>query len=362
MTAYGSLISDLETAISSGSAELCSETLWQVTDLFITGAGQYSPEHVALFDDVIGRLAAEIEVKARAKLASRLAAVDHAPPRIMKTLAFDDVVEVAAPVLAHFDQLGEDDLIANAKTKSQQHLLAISKRRALNESVTDVLVSRGNEQVVHTVTKNAGARFSDAGFGVLVKRSESDDVLAEHVGARRDIPRHHFLKLIAKASDAVRTKLAAAHPEAGQDIAHVLADVVGKIRAEAVSVSTQYDAAKQAIAERMQSGPLTEAEIYHSAKAHRFEETAVALSLICGVPIEVVETAMLEDRPDMILILARTAGLSWSTVKAILLLRTSDRGLSALDLENALKSFERLQPDTARRVVQFYRTRKQAAV
>jgi hypothetical protein len=74
----------------------------------------------------------------------------------------------------------------------------------------------------------------------------------------------------------------------------------------------------------------------------------------------VVETALLEDRPDMILILAKTAGLSWSTAKAILLLRTSDRGISALDLEHALKSFERLRPETARRVVQFYRTRKQA--
>jgi len=182
------------------------------------------------------------------------------------------------------------------------------------------------------------------------------------VGTRGDIPRHHFLKLIAKASDSVRTKLAAAHPEAEHDVQQVLADVVGKIRAEAVSVSTQYDAAKQAMAARIQSGPLTEAEVYHCAKANKFEETAVALALMSGIPIEVVETAMLEDRPDMILILAKTAGLSWSTVKAILLLRTSDRGISALDLENALKSFERLRPETARRVVQFYRTRKQTAI
>ena len=362
MTAYGSLISDLETAISSGNPERCAQALWQVTDLFITGAGQYSLEHAALFDDVIVRLAAEIEVKARAKLANRLAAVAYAPPKVMKALAFDDVAEVAGPVLTHFDQLANHDLVENAKTKSQDHLLAISRRQALDETITDVLVDRGDEHVVRSVSKNAGARFSDAGFGVLVKRSESDDILAEHVGTRNDIPRHHFLKLVAKASDAVRTKLAAAHPQAAHDVEHVLADVVGKIRAEAVSVSIQYDAAKQAIAARMQSGPLTEAEVYHSAKAHRFEETAVALSLICGVPIEVVEAALLEDRPDMILILAKTAGLSWSTAKAVLLLRTSDRGISALDLENALKSFERLRPETARRVVQFYRTRKQATI
>jgi hypothetical protein len=79
-----------------------------------------------------------------------------------------------------------------------------------------------------------------------------------------------------------------------------------------------------------------------------------------GVPIEVVETAMLEERPDMVLILGRTAGLSWSTVKAVLLLRPS-RGISAHDLEQALNAYERLTPDTACRVVDFYRARASAA-
>lgn len=117
MTAHGSLINDLETAIPSGSPEPCSQAPWQMTDLFITSAGQYLPEHVALFDDVIVQLAAEIEIKARTKLANRLAALAHAPPQVMKALAFDDLVEVAAPVLTHSHQLGDHDLIETAKTQ-----------------------------------------------------------------------------------------------------------------------------------------------------------------------------------------------------------------------------------------------------
>ena len=271
-------------------------------------------------------------------------------------------MEVAAPVLTHSHQLGDHDLIETAKAKSQLHLLAISRRQALNEVVTDVLVDRGDEQVVRAVSKNAGARFSDAGFGVLLKRSESDDILAAHVGTRGDIPRHHFLKLIAKASHAARAKLAAAHPEAAQDVQQVLADVVGKIRAEAVSVSTQYDAAaKQAVAARIRSGPLTRAEVYHSAKANKFEETAVALALISGVPIEMVETAMLEDRPDMIFILAKTAGLSWSTSRRLCCCGPRI-GASPRSIWRMLSRASRQRRETARRVVRFYRTRTQAAV
>ena len=41
----------------------------------------------------------------------------------------------------------------------------------------------------------------------------------------------------------------------------------------------------------------------------------------------------------------------------MLLLRAADRGMSAEDLEQALTSFDKLQPETAKRVLSFFRTR-----
>ena len=92
-------------------------------------------------------------------------------------------------------------------------------------------------------------------------------------------------------------------------------------------------------------------------RARKFEETAIALSLLCDTPIDVVERALLEPAAEIVLILANVAGLSSTKNKAILLLRAADRGMSAQDLEHALSSFNRLQPDTARRVLGFFRTR-----
>ena len=63
----------------------------------------------------------------------------------------------------------------------------------------------------------------------------------------------------------------------------------------------------------------------------------------------------------MTLILTKLAGFSSTTVKAILLLKTADRGMSAQDLDQALMSYGRLQTDTARRVLGFYRTRAKNA-
>ena len=75
------------------------------------------------------------------------------------------------------------------------HLHAIALRRTISEVISDILIERGDSKVVHTVAKNAGARISDGSFRELVARSVDDAELALDVGKRRDIPRHHFLKL-----------------------------------------------------------------------------------------------------------------------------------------------------------------------
>src|SRR4029077_17966144 len=93
------------------------------------------------------------------------------------------------------------------------HLMAISKRKVLSNAVTDVLVLRGDDDVVHSTVNNPGAEFSERGFTRLVHRAEGDDELATCLGLRPAIPRHLYLKLLAKASDTVRQRLAAPPPQ-----------------------------------------------------------------------------------------------------------------------------------------------------
>ena len=110
-----------------------------------------------------------------------------------------------------------------------------------------------------------------------------------------------------------------------------------------------------------QAGRLGEAEIYAYADARKFEETAVALSLLTGAPIDLVERAMLDDNPDMVVILAKIAGFSWSTAQCILL-RAANRSLSVQDLDRALSGFSRLKQATARSIIAFYDARRQGAM
>jgi uncharacterized protein (DUF2336 family) len=351
------LLDELEGALASGDINRRIDILTRITDLFINGAERYSEDQVGVFDDIMARLVNTIEAKVRAKLAHRLAPIANAPSNVIHMLAFDDDIEVASPVLSHSARLDDRDLVAAGNNKSQQHLFAITQRPSLSETVTDVLVERGDRNVVHSVVRNIGARFSDSGFGILVNRSTGDDALATEVGLRSDIPRQHFLVLLNRASHAVRERLAAENPQAGSAIQGVVAEVEGGIRTETRNASPDFAAAQAAVERQNRIRRIGESEIYQYARDRKFEETAIALSIMCDTPIDVVERALLDPGAEIILILAKVAGLSTTTTKAVLLLRAADRGMSAKDLEHALSSFNRLQADTARRVLSFFRTR-----
>jgi uncharacterized protein (DUF2336 family) len=359
VTAQTSLIEELNDAVANGGPERRVELLNRITDLFLFGSTDYSDEQITLFDDILTRLIATIEVSVRAALAARLSRVPRAPPAVSRALAFDDAISVAAPVLECSQRLDNAALVENAQTKSQAHLHAISRRQHLDEIVTDVLVERGDRPVVLSTAQNPGAKFSDFGYTTLVRRSEGDDDLANCVGSRPDIPRHHLLKLLAQASDSVRRKLEAADPLSSKAIRNAVFDAASTIRNKTAAISRDYLAARMHIASLRSANQLGEGELLAFAKAGKFEETTVSLAVLCDLPITMVELAMVQDRRETLLILVRAIEISWPTVKEILKMHPGGHGITSHELEQCLELFSRLKPATARQVIEFQRKRYQ---
>jgi uncharacterized protein (DUF2336 family) len=354
MSAVESLIPELEEVLQNGSREKRADTLKRITSLFVDGASRYTEDHVRLFDDVFGRLIAEIEAKARAELSSRLAPVENAPANVVRHLAQDDDISIAGPMLMRSGQLEEADILEIAKKQSQAHLLAISARTGIGEAITDVLVKRGDREVVRNVADNQRARLSPTGFSTLVKRAVTDGILAEKVGQRSDIPAHLFRDLLMQATEVVQKRLLVkAKPETADEIRRVLAKVSSEI---AQSKPRDYTAAQRTVLALRQAGTFGETELCDFAKAGRFEESVAALSLLCAVPIEVVDRFMLADRADPLLILCKCAGFGWPTARAIMTVRPG-RQASSQGLDDAYANFEKLSPSTARRVVRFWQVR-----
>jgi uncharacterized protein (DUF2336 family) len=358
MSAVKSFLRDLDDAVLRGTAESRLRALWHTTDLLITG--RYSDEEIWTFGEVIGRLADEIEVAARAQLARRLARIDNAPVNIIHKLAFDDSIDVAGPILQESERLEAYALVANVCTKGQPHLLAISKRKSIEEKVTDVLVKRGNQEVVHAVANNDGARFSDLGFLHMVTRAEGDSILAEQLGLRNDIPRHVFQQLIAKASDDVKKRLEHERPTMLDQIQTSVTDVAGALQSKLGPVSRSYLVAKRVVTTQHQQGNLNENSISGYARSHRLDEVTIGLSLLCSLPGDVIERALKDKNREMLLVLAKALDFSWATTMSLLFLGAKDHRITAQDLNNVEKEFGRLNIETSRSVLKFYQSRKNA--
>lgn len=354
-----SFMSDVEAAIQHGSGARRAEMLRRVTDLFIGHCPQYSDDEIALFDDVIGLLAGEIEVAARSRLAAQLAPIPNAPQKIINRLAIDDAIEVAWPVLAHSERVEEEALIQSAMMMSQQHLLAISRRRTISERITDLLIARGERPVLAGLAGNPGARISELGYSTLVNRSEDDDDLMERIGSRTDIPRALFLQLLENASDQVRIKLHAAHPQAAVAVEAAVTEASEAIQNLSRKESSRYEIAEAMVASLHRAGQLRDVDVGRFADDGQFEETVVSLSLLCGLSIETIEHSMTHERIETALVFVKASGLSRATAKSVLHLC----GASPLfpgDFEKGLASFDRLKPATAQELVRFYQLREAA--
>ena len=347
------LIDELNEAVALGTVGQRAKIIQRITDLFAAGSTDYSDAQIELFDDVLTRIAATIELSARAVLAKRLAREPRAPAKVSRFLASHDAIDVAGPMLEQSQRLDSDTLLATARTKSQQHLLAISKRTSLDEAVTDVLVERGDKVVVLSAAGNPGARFSDQGYATLTTRSEGDDELAACVGSRRDIPPAHLVRLLVRASHTVRRKLEAANPSMAPLIEEAVSQAAKTMLDKAHVVVRDYAAARGQIEALRASGRLNEKEVAGFARANQFEETTAALAALCELPIETVEQAMTQEMPDAVLIMVKALGMSRDTAKAVLRLRAGPRGISPGEMEQCLDTLAKLPSSIARQIIRF---------
>ena len=349
------LLDELQSTLAHGTVARRVETLRKVTDLFINGAVDYSDEQIGLFDDVFQCLMHHIETSAKALLANRLAPIDTAPPGTMRTLAFDDVIEIAGPVLSQSMRLDDQMLIETARSKSQAHLMAISTRKVLSGAVTDVLVLRGNDEVVQSTVNNPGAEFSERGFTRLIHRAEGDDNLATCVGLHPSIPRHLYLKLIAKASAAVRQRLESANPQQAREVPTAVREATRRARSAPSAIAHNTAIAHALVKSLYEDGRLDELQLASFAEAGKFDEVNASVAALANVPVSIAENMMVETRAEGVMILAKVAGLSWSTVRLIINMRDELSGAEPTDLQACKDTYERLRPSTAQQVLRFHR-------
>jgi uncharacterized protein (DUF2336 family) len=356
MTTAPALLPELDDIVRRGDPKRRAEAARRVSELFLQGAANFRADHVDLFDGVLTSLVPHAEPAARIDLAERLALLANAPRLLVGQLAHEDDIAIAGPLLRRSLVIDEPVLVEIANAKGQGHLLAMAERPTLSIGLTDVIIRRGDRDVVRCAAGNAGAAFSDESFAAMIRRAAQDGVLTLKIGRRDDLPAEHLKSLLAGSIDVIRRRLFdVAKPERQSEIKLAMSEIEGVIPQVA---GRDFVPAQRAILTLRRAGELNEAAVLSFARAYQYEECVAALAAMTGVKIGTLDRLISGDRYDPILIAGKTIGFDWPTVRALILMRLGrNRVPSPADIEGARVNFVRLMPSTALRVVDFWKSR-----
>jgi len=355
------MFTELKYLAEERSSEKRLDLLRKISDLFFAGIDMHSESETSLFNEVIERIVDQISRDAKIDVATNLATLPGFPLPVVRKLAKDNDIEIARPVIRGALGLTDLDLIDIGRKASDQHLDAIAGRAPLSEAVTDVLIDRGSRDVVHTVTSNHGAAFSEWGMDALIGKARDDGSLQDILVERPDLTQTAVDKLSSIVSEALAIKLA----ERGYQVTGQIPEHVVKTARDAFARAVQDRDHNALAAERIivqfGAGRITlENAVVEIVKCQQMLAVAALLSHHTGLDRNVLMKMLSGGTPQTVLVLLRALDLQWTTVAAFMAFRaTKQRTRASLGIK-AQRDYEAIDATAAKRTLRFLQIRARA--
>jgi uncharacterized protein (DUF2336 family) len=346
------LTAELEAAVSDGSPTRRARILRQVAALFLAEAHRLTYSQLSVFDEVLSCLLQRVEARALAELSAALADAIPAPPETMRRLAHHANATVATPALLKSCTLADADLIEVAGNRSQQHLVALSKRSDLSEAVTDAILKHAGREASRVLVRNASARLTERGYASLLATAAHDDVVAEALGLRPDLPDTALQSLLAVTTETVRARLKKCASAATRERVHAALDRVDVPVEAKKSAGDEYAEARAAVVTLNHGGKLNDSTVNRFAIRREYPNVIAALCVLSGATVDVIAPLMEEESGSGLLIACRASRLNWQTTSTVINNRRVPP-LAKEQLDQARQVFEMLYVSSAQYTIRF---------
>ncbi|MDA8230886.1 MAG: DUF2336 domain-containing protein [Magnetospirillum sp.] len=257
--------------------------------------------------------------KIRQILAETLKDVANAPPEVIRRLARDAEIAVAAPVLQYSPVLSDDDLLDIIRgSPIPGALSAISQRRVVTFSVADAIASSDDIDAIAVLLGNPSAQIREETLDRLVDRAADIEAWHAPLAERPRLSAKTAQKLARFVATSLLEALAKRNdldPEAARAVAVVVRKrldemaAVGPAKAEAKRAADEAAALARARNLRA-AGQLDETTIDTALAGGDHAFVVAGLAVLAGLPVPVVRKAVETQSAKGIIAVAWKAGLS----------------------------------------------------
>ncbi len=336
------------------STDKRGDLLVWISELFTEGADTYTDAETKLFGDILCRLVDQVSVDVRAQFSEQMAPLSCTPHAVAMRLATDEALSVSAVMLEQSVVLTDADLRVIAGSFDQGHLLALTRRKGLSETVTEVLVDRGNVEVLDGVTHNVTARFSEFGLRRLATRGLDYPKVLMALSQRADVSAERLVRAMASFDAEARAKL--------NNLVALLPDFAALLVMEAAELARQR---KQELEQEISTllrrisqrlGTLDEA-IAAFARDHRIEAVAELLTQVTGLEEAHIANVLNHDNDFGLAVICRSLGIGDKAYLDLSRLRADHLGQSPAMADAWAGNYAEIDRPSADRALYFHRMR-----
>jgi hypothetical protein len=338
------------------STEKRREVLQHVSQLFSEGAESFSAREKVLFGEILVRLLDQVPIDDRIALSNKIARVNETPRDVALKLA-NDVVEVAAPVLEFSSVLTNQDLADVAASKGQGHLMALSRRSYLPEVVTEIIVERGEDKVLTSLARNAGAQFSQSGFTEFARKTYDTLGLGEVLANRTDLPNYVADMIMPLLSDESRKRLSYLLDRDQGQVQTLLQSTQAHVENSMKYLRRERVQVRLLVADIREGKRGLSDALAQLVREKRVADIAHVVGEFADIPISQVANAFHKTDASAFAAACKVAGVENDAYEQLSLFRCEKLKLPATSAKRFLGEYEAIDKATAERAIRFHKVR-----
>lgn len=260
-------------------------------------------------------LAEDQLLRVRQMIAEELRSSFDAPPALIKRLAWDQDIEVAAPILEFSPLLTEADMMEIVANSAIPGVLeALSSRKNLPEEVTDAIVrsvassrvSKEDAAIIQKLLDNKGAHFREDTLELVVEQAPEYEIWHESLLDRPELTQRIINKIARFVSQAMILEMqdrGMISKEIGRNLTYAIAS-----RLQSLGVDRMREAEKLA-KEMLTQGTLDAETIMGALESGEREFVICSLAVLSEIPVKTVQKILKSEEAETVVALVWKTGL-----------------------------------------------------